>query len=215
MKIRSGTGWGALGLLFFIYSQTSQAHPHSFITLQTTPLIRHGQLTGFDMRWTMDELTSADLLYDAGKASPDAAVWKTLAAGVMANVMGQHYFSELIIGGKRVPFMPHPTAYALARDHHQAVLTFTLPLAIPQDLAGRTAELITFDPTYYVDMHYRHERDIRLPDTLSGCQVQIKNPAPSEALRQFARSLDSGDTPNDDQELGRQFAQKVVLICPQ
>jgi ABC-type uncharacterized transport system substrate-binding protein len=30
----------------------------------------NGLLTGFKMRWTMDEITSADLLYDAGNANP-------------------------------------------------------------------------------------------------------------------------------------------------
>jgi ABC-type uncharacterized transport system substrate-binding protein len=38
------------------------------------------------MRWTMDEITSADLLYDAGNAKAGSEVWKKLAAEVMANV---------------------------------------------------------------------------------------------------------------------------------
>jgi ABC-type uncharacterized transport system substrate-binding protein len=36
------------------------------------------------MRWTMDEITSADLLYDAGNAKPGDEIWKKLAAEVMA-----------------------------------------------------------------------------------------------------------------------------------
>jgi ABC-type uncharacterized transport system substrate-binding protein len=36
----------------------------------------NGLLTGFKMRWTMDEITSADLLYDAGNAKPGSEIWK-------------------------------------------------------------------------------------------------------------------------------------------
>lgn len=42
----------------------------------------------------------------------------------------------------------------MTRDGHQAVLTFILPLAHPQPLAGQKYRFSTFDPTYYVDMHY-------------------------------------------------------------
>lgn len=67
------------------------AHPHSFIEMQTT-LVRQGdQLTGLKMRWVMEEITSTDLLYDAGEAKPDSVVWKKLAVEVMANVLGQSY----------------------------------------------------------------------------------------------------------------------------
>ncbi len=89
------------------------------------------------MRWTMDEITSSDLLYDAGNAKPGSEVWKKLAAEVMANVLGQHYFSELWHNGQRVKFDNRPDGYGLERDGLQAVLTFTLPLATPQPLPGR------------------------------------------------------------------------------
>ena len=67
-----------------------------------------------------------------------------LAAEVMANVLGQHYFSELWHNGQRVKFDNRPAGYGLERSGHQAVLTFTLPLAKPQPLAKQT---FTFPPT--------------------------------------------------------------------
>jgi ABC-type uncharacterized transport system substrate-binding protein len=72
----------------------------------------NGLLSGFKMRWTMDEITSADLLYDAGNAKPGSEIWKKLAAEVMANVLGQHYFSELWHNGQRVKFDNRPAAMA-------------------------------------------------------------------------------------------------------
>lgn len=72
----------------------------------------------------------------------------------MANVLGQHYFTEVWHNGQKVKFKNRPTEYGMEREEHQAVLTFVLPLAQPQPLAGQTYSISTFDPTYYVDMSY-------------------------------------------------------------
>ena len=78
-----------VSVAFFMFlSLSAAAHPHSFISLQTEAVAENGLLTGFKMRWTMDEITSADLLYDAGNAKPGSEIWKKLAAEVMANVLG-------------------------------------------------------------------------------------------------------------------------------
>jgi ABC-type uncharacterized transport system substrate-binding protein len=166
------------------------------------------------MRWTMDEITSADLLYDAGNAKPGDEIWKKLAAEVMANVLGQHYFTEFWHNGQKVKFLNRPTEYGMTRDGHQAVLTFVLPLAHPQPLAGQTYRFSTFDPTYYVDMRYDKDSDVRLPDALQkNCKIGVHTPKPSEETLKFAVSLDKEDAPPEDMELGKQFAQEVTLQC--
>lgn len=195
-------------------SLTAQAHPHSFISLHSQWVVEKGMLTAVKMRWTMDELTSADLLYDAGDASPGDEVWKKLAAEVMANVLGQHYFSELWQGATKVKFDDRPQEYGLERDGFQAVLTFTLPLATPQPLAGHSYRLTTFDPSYFVDMHYDQDSDVVLPAAMpSSCAVTVDTPQPDEKLMAYALSLDKEDAPPEDMALGQQFAQQVLLVC--
>jgi ABC-type uncharacterized transport system substrate-binding protein len=199
---------------FMVLSFSVLAHPHSFISLRTEVIADSGQLTGFKMRWTMDEITSSDLLYDAGSAKPGDEVWKKLAAEVMANVLGQHYFSELWHNGQHVKFDNRPDGYGLERDGHQAVLTFTLPLAKPLPLAGQTLTLSTFDPTYYVDMFYDKPDDVTLPAALRAeCKVAVVTPKPNDKMTAFAQSLDKADAPPEDMALGTYFAQKVTLTC--
>nr|WP_318384706.1 DUF1007 family protein [uncultured Enterobacter sp.] len=201
-------------LLLTLLSLPALAHPHSFISLNTEPVVENGQLTGLSMRWTMDEITSADLLYDAGDAKPGDEVWKKLAAEVMANVLGQHYFTEFWHNGQKVKFQNRPTRYGLSRQAHQAVLTFILPLAAPQPLSGQTLTFSTFDPTYYVDMHYQQDSDVQLPATLKAqCHVTVTTPTPGDDALMFAQSLDKSDAPPEDMELGKQFAQTVSLTC--
>lgn len=199
---------------FMVLSFSAAAHPHSFISLHSEPVVKDGVLTGFNMRWTMDEITSSDLLYDAGNAKPGSEVWKKLAAEVMANVLGQHYFSELWHNGQKVKFANRPDGYGLARSGLQAVLTFTLPLATPQPLAGQTFTLSTFDPTYYVDMFYEQDSDFSLAaDVQAICKATVVTPKPNDKMLSYAQSLDKEDAPAEDMELGNYFAQKVTLKC--
>ncbi|MGK9173304.1 DUF1007 family protein [Yokenella regensburgei] len=204
----------ALGLILTFLSSAVTAHPHSFIRLKTEVMVENGQWTGLLMRWTMDEITSADLLYDAGDARPGDEIWKKLAAEVMANVLGQHYFTEVWHNGKKVRFVNRPLHYGMEREGHQAVLTFALPLAAPQTLNGQSYTFSTFDPTYYVDMSYEHDSDVTLAAELRAkCKLSLHTPHPGDDVLDYAQSLDKADAPEESMELGKQFAQTVTLQC--
>lgn len=198
----------------FIYSPLALAHPHSFIDLDTTFVSEKQTLTGMRMVWTIDEITSADLLYDAENAKSDAEIWKKLAAEVMANVLGQHYFTDIYRDGKPVKYRNLPTEYHLSRKGHQAVLAFFLPLAEPQPLVGKPFIISTYDPTYFVDMTYTDNKAIRLsPEMEKRCKMILFTPNPDTSLQAYALSLDKNDSPGEDLELGQQFAQQVTVQC--
>lgn len=197
-----------------IYSQLAQAHPHSFIDMDASFVSEKQALVGIKMVWTMDEMTSADLLYDAENAKSDSEIWRKLAAEVMANVLGQHYFTDIYRDGKPVKYKNLPTEYHLSRKGHQAVLEFILPLAEPQPLAGKPFIVSTYDPTYFVDMTYDGNKAIRLSAEMAkSCQLTLFTPNPNESLQAYALSLDKSDSPGEDMELGQQFAQRVTVQC--
>jgi len=182
--------------------------------MQTTLVHQGDKMTGLKMHWVMDEITSADLLYDATGAKPDSEVWKKLAAQVMANVLGQHYFTEFWHQKQAVKFYNLPPEYHLSRQGNKAVLDFILPLAQPQTLKGQQFVFSTFDPTYFVDMYYDSEKSLNIPAELAQqCHFELHTPKPNASLQAYALSLDNADAPEEDRELGRQFAQTVTLIC--
>lgn len=210
---RLGWRWGVLFSLLSLASSV-WAHPHSFIDIQTTVEGENDTITGLRMHWTMDPITSADLLYDAGKAKSDSETWKKLAAEVMANVLGQHYFTEIYRDNAAIKFQPMPTEYHLSRQGNKAVLEFVLPLAHPQVLKGAPLEISTFDPTYFVDMSYQDKNAVRLAPALAEhCKTVLFTPKPSADLRSYALSLDKADAPDEDLALGKQFAQRITLEC--
>lgn len=194
--------------------QPAQAHPHSFIDMKTEIVTQDDRLAGFKMTWTMDEITSADVFYDIGDAKPGSVAWKKLAAGIMANVLGQHYFTEVYRNGQPIKFENMPSEYHLERQGLKARLLFVLPLAHPPELDGAPIVLSTYDPTYFVDMTYGDRQAITLPAALvSRCKIDLMTPDPGASLRQYALSLDKKDTPTEDMALGKQFAQRVTLQC--
>ncbi|MDN0087567.1 DUF1007 family protein [Yersinia nurmii] len=203
-----------IGLAALLYSASGLAHPHSFIEMETTFVVDNQKLTGMKMVWTMDEITSADLLYDAENAKSDSEIWKKLAAEVMANVLGQHYFTDIYRDGKPVKYLNLPTEYHLSRKGHQAVLEFVMPLAEPQPMIGKPFTILTYDPTYFVDMTYPDQAAVHLPiEWTKSCQATLFTPNPDASLQAYALSLDKEDSPGEDMALGKQFAQRITLQC--
>lgn len=204
----------ALVSFTLLFSGAVWAHPHSFIDMQTELIGKDDHLSAMKMVWTMDEITSADLLYDAGNAKPGEVVWKKLAAQVMANVLGQHYFTEVWQDKNRVKFLNLPQEYQLSRKGNKAVLEFIVPFGEPQPLSARQYRIQTFDPSYFVDMYYDNPQAITMDETVKAhCQFDLHTPKPDDSLKQYALSLDKADAPPEDMDLGQQFAQTVTLTC--
>lgn len=206
--------WLLMFPLTLAVSQAVSAHPHSFIDMKTEIISQNNYLSGFKMTWTMDAITSADVFYDDPDVKPDSVAWKKLAAQVMANVLGQHYFTEVYRDGHPVKFDDMPAEYHLYRNGQQAVLMFVLALAHPPLLSGSPFTISTYDPSYFADMTYHDEKSIILPAALSSnCKMTLFTPKPNASLQAYALSLDNPGSPGVDMTLGKQFAQQVQLQC--
>lgn len=74
--------------------------------------------------------------------------------------------------------------------------------------------LLTFDPTYFVDMYYDSEKSLTVPPELAAqCRFQLQTPKPDASMQAYALSLDKADAPPEEMDLGHRFAQTVTLIC--
>ncbi|MEM7935208.1 DUF1007 family protein [Morganella morganii] len=204
-----------LSFLFLLtFSPQVFAHPHSFIDMETTLVTENHTLTGIEYVWKMDPMTSADILYDLMNSKEDSPQWKKQAASVMANIIAQFYFSELSYQNKKQPFKLFPDSYRMTRQGLQIVMSFRVSLLHPIPLAGSTIELKTYEPTFFVSMTYNGKRAVHLsPPDESQCRLVFTEADPSDSLKDYALSLDTGDTPDDDLTLGRQFAQQITLHC--
>ncbi len=203
-------------LVLLMFSPQTVAHPHSFIDMETTLITENQTLTGIEYVWKMDPMTSADILYDLMNTKEDSPQWKKQAASVMANIIAQSYFSELNYQNKKQPLKLFPDTYRMMREGLQIVMSFRVSLLHPIPLTGSTIELKTYEPTFFVSMTYNGKRAVHLsPPDASQCRLIFTEADPSDTLKDYALSLDTDDTPDDDLTLGRQFAQQITLHCPE
>ncbi|MDN6109829.1 MAG: DUF1007 family protein, partial [Enterobacterales bacterium] len=45
------------------------------------------------------------------------------------------------------------------------------------------------------------------------CKLALITPKPDTSLQAYAQNLDKADAPDEDMELGKQFAQRVEITC--
>lgn len=195
----------------FCYSSALFAHPHAFIDMQTTPLIKDNQLIGFSMKWTLDEPSSSAVLYDMKQAKTKAEQQK-LIDDVMANVVNEHYFSYLYdANNNKIKYSKHPQNYGVNARGLQLQYYFDIPLAHPHPLEHSTLTLQTYDSTYYVAMTYSNQSEVNFSTLPTQCQGKLIEPNVDEKIQSYASSLDKNQ--REDDSLGAIFAQKLVIHC--
>lgn len=202
----------SLIILSFLAVSTAWAHPHAFIDMQTAPVIQNNQLIGFSMKWTLDEPSSAAVLYDMKQAQNQEAQQKLLDE-VIQNIVNEHYFSYLYDSqNNKIKYRAQPQHYGVNKQGLQVQYYFEMPLARPQSLEKNTFTLQTYDPTYYVAMHYEAPSAVDFSALPAQCQGKLIEPNVNEQLQSYASSLDKSQKDEDD-SLGVNFSQKLVIQC--
>ena len=188
------------------------AHPHAFIDMQSTPIIENNQLTGFSMKWTLDEPSSSAVIYDMKQAKTKNEQQK-LIDDVMGNIVSEHYFSYLYDAqNNKIKYSSHPKNYGVKIQGLQLQYYFDVPLAHPQQLEKNTFSLQTYDPTYYVAMTYASKSAVDFSALPKNCQGKLIEPNVDEKIQAYASSLDKSQK-NEDDSLGVMFAQKIIIQC--
>lgn len=192
----------------------SHAHPHSFLDIKNHVLIENGKLSGFKLSWILDEITSAELLYEI-KSDPQKNTQKILAE-MDNSAVDAHYFSELYDDQNRpLKFKNRPADSRLEIQGNRVIYHFTLRLAEPQAVAARRFSFYTFEPSYYLAMEYNSPNDLTITEQ-SACRAELVMPKVSQDLRLYASRLDKADSPDEQKiggSLGAMFAQKVSVQC--
>lgn len=207
-----------LPLLLACFSPVAFAHPHSFLDMQNKVLIENGKLNGFAMTWILDEITSAELIYEIQSSSDKTAAEAKITAELNQSAVDNHYFSEFY-DDKDTPikFKAQPVNPSISIKDNRLFYHFELALAQPQSVAGRSFRLFSFEPSYYLYMGYEKFSDLTSTEQTQ-CKISLEEPKVNQQLRLYASKLDKTESPempsDESQSLGAQFAQKVKIECP-
>ncbi|MDU8924431.1 DUF1007 family protein [Pasteurellaceae bacterium LIM206] len=203
----------AIGMM--LLSPSVMAHPHAFINMQLKPLVEEQRLLGFSMKWTLDEASSSELLYDLQLAQGDKREETKLIGELMKNVINEHYFSYFFDkSGNKIKYSAHPRNYGVRNVHGRAMYYFDFLLTNPQPLQNTELTLLTYDPSYYVAMSYdtKSKTAVDFSPLPANCRGAVEDPNVNAQIRDYAASLDRMQK-DEDFTLGEQFAQRVVISC--
>ena len=210
----SYSGQSKLILLAFslLFANALQAHPHSWVNMQTEIQGNATHITGLQMHWEFDAMTSAYMLDDLdlpGKQRVQAML--DLKNQIINNMHAEDYFTYFYHGESLLKYKQAKNVI-LKQDKGKLILSFELLLAQPQPLSSGRLKLQVFETSHYVEISWIKKSDIQLSNALAkSCQFELIEPNPSPQEMSYALSLPSNAAP--DRTLGQLFAQSIRLNC--
>ena len=157
------------------------AHPHVLISAHTEIAFnQQGELTNITNVWDFDEAFSAFAIqgYDTnGDGILTRQELQPLAEVNLKSLADYGYFTRVTLAGAKVTF-GHPSDYFDVFNNEKLTLHFTLPLAKPLDVRGKTFEVDVYDPEYFAAITFAQDQPVRLLGDSTGCQSFVHRPGP-------------------------------------
>lgn len=206
------------GLFAVSLAHTASAHPHEWIDLTVQfKFDEEKRLIGLEQSWLFDPFFSSYVLeeFSAERPQRKRALEQAKALGpeMVSNLSQHNYLNEWTYKDASVEGIKGTFVSAKIKNRNQMELTFQIDLPQPLDLAAGDFEYSVFDPSYYIEILHADRFRPRLRGAPRGCRATIIEPEPDEDFIIYAAELDR--TENSEDGLGRHFAERVVISCPQ
>jgi ABC-type uncharacterized transport system substrate-binding protein len=178
-SLRSLAGVVAALLLYAGSTMPAAAHPHVWITVETTVLYENGAFTGVRHKWTFDEFYTAMAIEGLDKNQDGKYDRSELAELTKVNMDGLKefaYFTLAGLAGTELKFT-EPRDYYL--EHADGVLSlhFTLPLAQPVLTEAKGLAFTVQDPTFFIAFDFAKTSAVKLSEGAPGnCKVNLGSP---------------------------------------
>ncbi len=209
----------ALVLGVVALAPAARAHPHVWITYETTVVYENGAVIGFDHVWTFDDMYTAMAIQGLDKNGDGVYTREELAELAQVNMQGLKdfdYFTFAKIGNADQK-MAQPKDAWLEHKNDILRLHFRLPLEKPVPADAKDFTFAVYDPSFFIAFEPEKTDPIKLaagaPEGCKAFIVQPKTDAASDDLKaqllddSFAQQL--GQTTN----IGAGFTPTVSVTC--
>lgn len=188
------------------------AHPHSWVSVLTEIEGDDKHITGLNMFWTFDLITTSDAL--EGEDVSDKNLKRTLrklASEMLDNIKQTGYYTRLEHQGRQLGFK-EPKQATLTLDDYKLTLQFQLALEKPIELPTSNLSLKVYEDTYYVDFLWLQVNDLQLSESFyADCKFNLLEPQTTSEQIAYASSL--GKDIKGDNKLGEIFTQTASIDC--
>lgn len=203
------------------FAAPAQAHPHVWVTYESTVVYDKGSLIGFDHVWTFDDMYTAMAIQGLDKNGDGTYSREELAELADVNMQGLKdfdYFTYARLGEKDVKISGPKDAWL---EHTNGILRLHFRVLLEQPVLAQ-AQGFTFavyDPSFFIAFEPEKTDAVKLAaGAPAGCKAEILEPKPSqnsEDLKEqllndaFAQQL--GQTTN----IGAGFTKTISVTCGQ
>lgn len=196
---RTGPLWGVLAVawLYGALATGAEAHPHVWITFETTVVYDKGTFVGVRHKWTFDEFYTAMAIEGLDKNKDGIYDREELAELAKVNVESLKdfaYFTFPALAGQPLK-TGEPRDYWL--EHKDSVLSlhFTLPFASPVLPEAKGLTFAVYDPSFFIAFDLaKTGQPVRLGDGApKGCTLKVgvpeRDPGDTSALGESVAAL--------------------------
>lgn len=162
----------ACGLL----AARAQAHPHVWITVETTILHDKGTFIGVRHKWTFDEFYTAMAIEGLDKNNDGKYDRDELSELAKVNIEGLKefaYFTHAALAGKDLE-LGEARDYWLEHTDGNLSLNFTLLFAKPVLTEAKGLTVSVYDPTFFIAFDFAKTNPVKLSEGApKGCEAKL------------------------------------------
>ncbi|MCC7252231.1 DUF1007 family protein [Hyphomicrobium sp.] len=207
----------ALGALLIAPVAPAGAHPHVWVTVETTVVYEGGSITGLKHKWIFDDMYTAMAIQGLDANGDGQYSREELAELAQVNIDGLKEFGYFTVAklGKTVVKSKPPVDYYLEYKDSLLALHFTLPLEQPVLADAPDFNFAVFDESFFIAFDFGKDDPVKLAGAPQGCAANIGIPenelAELQALNEsFGGQLTTGDA---NAGMGLGYARTVTLGC--
>lgn len=165
----------AVAALALTPAPPAAAHPHVFVTYETTIVYKDNLVTGVQHAWTFDDMYTAMAIQGLDKDGDGKYTREELAELAKVNIEGLtefDYFTYANLGDSKLAFGAPTEAWL---DHNNGILRlhFALPLKKPVFSDAKGLKFSIYDPTYFIAFEPEKTDAIKLASAPQGCTVKF------------------------------------------
>jgi ABC-type uncharacterized transport system substrate-binding protein len=187
------------------------AHPHVYITFETTVLYDKGTFAGVRHKWMFDEFYTTMAIEGLDKNKDGVYDREELAELAKVNIEGLKdfaYFTFPGLGGKEIA-LGDARDYWLEHKDGLLSLHFTLPFASPVLSEAKGLTISVYDPTYFIAFEPAKDKPARISEGApKGCEAKIvaaaEKPGDNAALGALQMQLGA---------YGSSIAKTIAVEC--
>lgn len=161
----------------------ASAHPHVWVSYETTVVYDQGKVTGLQHVWTFDDMYTAMAVQGLDKNGDNKFDRTELAELAKINMDGLkefEYFTYARLGTASLTFSA-PVEPWLEHKDNVLKLHFRLPLAEPVLAEAEGLNFSIYDPTWFIAFDPEKTEPIKIAAAPEGCRASLADQTSGEA----------------------------------